>query len=318
MRAADEVFAVEDTAVQLIRRQRGAVAAVVVDGLEPGTRYDDLGATTLEPPPGRELARVGVLSDTHIGAWRFGHLPRRRSTTAPTDCLRAALSEVVTWGASLVVVKGDVTDHGTEEHWAEADAVLAECPVPVLLTLGNHDVQRHALPRPLAPVQVRDVPGLRVVLADSTLPLKHGGSPPLDALDALDGSGPALLCFHHQLQPHRLPTMWPPGIPGDAGRRYLDEVAARNPATVVSTGHTHRHRVRHHGPIVISETASTKDYPGTWTGFAVHEGGIRQVARRVAAPAAIAWTESTASSFLAVWGRYSPGRLTDRCYTHVW
>jgi predicted phosphodiesterase len=259
-----------------------------------------------------------VLSDTHVGGLRFGHLPRRRSVEAPRDCFRGALREVVAWGASLVVVKGDVTDHGTAEHWEEAEAILAECPVPVVLTLGNHDVQRRAVPRSLAPVQVHDLPGLRVVVADSTLPRKHGGSPPLDALEPVADGRPTLLCFHHQLQRHRIPTNWPPGISGTDARAYLDRLVEVNPSTVVTTGHTHRHRVRRHGPIVVSETASTKDFPGTWTGFAVHEGGVRQVARRVAAPEAIAWTEWTASSFLGAWGRYSPGALEDRCYTHAW
>lgn len=304
--------------MQVVRRTADGVSASDVEGLTPATHYDDLGVTTLAPPPGEELARVGVLTDTHIGGWRFGHLPRRRSTTAPGDCLRGALREAVAWGASVIVVKGDVTDHGTQEHWSEAEAIFAECPVPLLMTLGNHDVQRRAIPRSLPPVQVHDVPGLRVVVADSTLPLKHGGSPPLDALDAVAAGIPTLLCFHHQLQPHRIPTNWPPGIAGPAASAYLDRVAELNPSTIVTTGHTHRHRVRRHGPLVISETASTKDYPGSWTGFVVHEGGVRQVARRIAAPDAIAWTESTASSFLGVWGRYSPGSLADRCYTHAW
>lgn len=301
-----------------MRRSADGITAEVVDGLTPGTRYDDLGVTSLVPPPGGERCRVGVLTDTHVGGWRFGHLPRRRSLESPADCLRGALREVVAWGASLVVVKGDVTDHGTAEQWEQAEALLAECPVPVVLTLGNHDVQRGAIPRPLSPVQVHDLPGLRVVVADSTIPRKHGGTPPLDALEPLADGMPTLLCFHHQLQRHRVPTNWPPGISGPAARAYLDRVAELNPSTVVTTGHTHRHRVRRHGPLVISETASTKDFPGTWTGFAVHDGGIRQVARRVAAPEAIAWTESTASSFLGVWGRYSPGAVADRCYTHTW
>ena len=287
-------------------------------GLAPATRYDDLGVTTLAPPPGAELARVAVLTDTHVGAYGFGHLPRRRSRTAAADCLRSALRDSVAWGASLVVVKGDVTDHGTQAHWDEAEALFAECPVEVVLTFGNHDVQRRAMPRPLSPVLVRDLPGLRIVVADSTLPRKHGGHPPYEALDAIAGAGPTLLCFHHQLEKHVVPTHWPPGIPQPVSGRFLDRVAEANPTTIVTTGHTHRHRVRRHGPVTVSETASTKDYPSTWTGFVVHEGGVRQVARRVTDPAALAWSASTAQSFLRVWGWYSPGRIEDRCYTVAW
>jgi hypothetical protein len=43
----------------------------------------------------------------------------------------------------------------------------------------------------------------------------------------------------------------------------------------------------------VTEVGSPKDYPGTWAGYVVHEGGIRQVVRRVAAPEVIRWTEST-------------------------
>ena len=291
----------------------------MVDGLRPATRYDDLGVTTLAMPPGAALARVAVVTDTHIGAYGFGHLPRVRSRTAAADCLRSALRDAVAWGASVVAVKGDVTDHGTAAHWEEAEELFAECPVPVLLTLGNHDVQRRAVPRDLSSVYVHDVPGLRVVVADSTIGGKHAGLPPVEALDAVAAAdGPALLCFHHQLQRFRVPTMWPPGIPGPLARRFLDEVARANPRTIVTTGHSHRHRVRRHGPLLVAETASTKDHPSTWTGFAVHEGGIRQVARRVTDPAALAWSDRTARSFLGVWGRYSPGRLEDRCYTLAW
>jgi hypothetical protein len=87
---------------------------------------------------------------------------------------------------------------------------------------------------------------------------------------------------------------------------------------MMSSGHTHRHRRHHHGPIVVTETGSTKDYPGTWTGYAVHEGGIRQVTRRVTEPDAIAWTEHTRWAMAGWWGEWSPGPRSHRCFTHVW
>ena len=63
---------------------------------------------------------------------------------------------------------------------------------------------------------------------------------------------------------------------------------------------------------------STKDYPGQWAGYAVHEGGIRQAVFRVADEAAIAWTETTRRAMGGVWGWWSPGRLADRCWTLEW
>ena len=49
-------------------------------------------------------------------------------------------------------------------------------------------------------------------------------------------------------------------------------------------------------------------FPGTWAGYAVHEGGIRQVVRRVAAPDAIAWTDRTRHGLGGMWGLIAPGR----------
>jgi hypothetical protein len=113
-------------------------------------------------------------------------------------------------------------------------------------------------------------------------------------------------------------TFWPPGIPGPESDRFLRQVAAANPSTLVATGHTHRHR-RHvrHG-LTVAEVGSPKDYPGTWTGYAIHEGGIRQVTRRVSDPAAMRWTDSTRVSYYGLWGRWSVGTIDQRCFTLSW
>jgi hypothetical protein len=124
--------------------------------------------------------------------------------------------------------------------------------------------------------------------------------------------------LHHQLQRWRWPTFYPPGVAGPQARALLDELVATNPDTIVASGHTHRHRRRRYGPLELVEVGSTKDYPGTWTGYAVHEGGIRQVVRRIESGPVIAWTEGTGRSIGGIWGRWSPGRREDRCFTHGW
>jgi hypothetical protein len=95
-------------------------------------------------------------------------------------------------------------------------------------------------------------------------------------------------------------------------------VAAANPATLVTAGHTHRNRRRRHGPIPITEVGSPKDYPGVWAGYAIHEGGIRQIVRRTADPHVLAWTERTGDTVMGQWRRWSPGSLDDRCFSHTW
>jgi hypothetical protein len=124
--------------------------------------------------------------------------------------------------------------------------------------------------------------------------------------------------LHHQLTTAPVTTYPPPGVPAAEARRFLDEVAAAQPRTIVTSGHTHRHRARRHGPLVVTEVGSPKDYPGTWAGYLVYEGGIVQTVRRVMAPDAIRWTQRTARMFGGAWGRWSPGRLGDRCLSQRW
>ena len=109
-----------------------------------------------------------------------------------------------------------------------------------------------------------------------------------------------------------------PGAPVPMAKRFLDAVAAAAPAALVVSGHTHRHRLRHRGPLAIAETGSPKDYPGTWTGYVVHERGLRQVTRRVARPDAIPWTEHSRWAGFGLWGLWSRGTLPHRCFTLHW
>ena len=61
-----------------------------------------------------------------------------------------------------------------------------------------------------------------------------------------------------------------------------------------------------------------KDYPGAWAEYRVHEGGYTQLVRRIATPAAMAWTEQTRSMFAGLYRDYALGRLTDRSFTYSW
>jgi hypothetical protein len=133
-----------------------------------------------------------------------------------------------------------------------------------------------------------------------------------------DADGPAMILTHHPPMPLAVPWFWPPGVPSPEANRFLDRVAHANPRVWLTAGHTHRHRRHQRGTIVITEVGSTHDYPGTWAGYVVHEGGVRQVVRRVAAPDAIVWTEATRRTVGGAWGRWSPGRISDRSFSHTW
>jgi predicted phosphodiesterase len=358
-----QVFAVEDTAIELcwpvLRRGEHVIevgdttctvvgddapAAIWVGDLPPDTVLDVVvdgrrvaTTRTLAPPPGPRLARIATISDLHIGdGWRFGKWPTLEHPGGDDDaivvrCTRAALAEIAAWDPDLLVVKGDVTHHGTAAEWEIVAPLLAETGVPTIATVGNHDVKlgpavgvdvlaEHDIELVTSGVAVRDLPGIRVVVADATLPNRHRGSfgsvgdSILEAVGSTPGA--AFLAVHHQL--HRVPALvhWPPGILG--GDTFVRTIAAANPDTLATSGHTHRHRRRQVGSVVVTEVGSPKDYPGTWAGYAVHEGGIRQVVRRTADPAVLEWTEQTKLALFGAWGRWSPGRLRDRCFSHHW
>jgi 3',5'-cyclic AMP phosphodiesterase CpdA len=291
----------------------------------------------LPPPPGEELFRFATVSDIHVGLEEFGFLPTVHDPVGgepPAErCLRAAVTESVAWGARLLVAKGDITQHGLEEEADPAAALLVAGGVPVEALVGNHEVKatggslapvfaRHGIELVQDGIRVRDEPGVRLVLVDSTVPGRHTGTYrrfAADVFDAVaDADGPAIVLTHHH--PMLLPftTYWPPGVPGPEANRFFEQLKRANPNVLVTTGHTHRHRRYDRHRVVITEVGSPQHYPGTWGGYVVHEGGVRQVVRRVAAPDAIAWTEATRRSVLRVWARWSVGRIWDRCFSHAW
>jgi 3',5'-cyclic AMP phosphodiesterase CpdA len=365
-----EVFAVEDTAVQVCwphldagalevcvgdRRVgldwSGGPGAATVDGLDPARDYEVQvagaalngwrgSARTLPALDGDELARFATLSDLHIGSDEWDLFGRMREPSPGGDihtvrCTRAALAELQQWGAQRLLLKGDLTDKGQPAEWDTLGALLDRVDVPVHAIPGNHDVKsfddcvsaeagaaRIDLELIRSPRAI-DLPGLRVIMFDSTVPELHKGRVSEENLDRLlvllrEHDGPCLIATHHYPQPTPVAWFWPPGIPGTQARTFLDAVARTNPRTFVTSGHSHRHRRRQHGPVQITEVGSPRDYPGTYGGYVVHEGGIRQVVRRIEAPEAISWTERTRRGAFGAWGRWSPGRLDERCFIHRW
>jgi predicted phosphodiesterase len=342
-----------DTAVEV--ETLGGPGSVVLDGLPAGT---DLTATldgeaaravpngwrrlrvrTLSPPPGQELFRFATVSDLHIGAVGFGFRNTMLEAEGVTEphplrSTRAAMAELTRWGAQLMLIKGDLTHKGRTQEWEDIGKLLTEAAIPVEMMPGNHDHYGkrgdpdpyealdhlgHAMTRH---VSSRDVPGLRIVLVDSTDAPRGGGhvrhhqAAVVAELRSTDR--PAFITMHHHAQRLPLATFWPPGIPSLEASRFLGAVAAVKPASFVSSGHTHRHRCRRVGPLVLTEVGSPKDFPGVWAGYVVHEGGIRQVVRRVSPPDVLTWTDYTAGAVLGAWGLWSPGLLTHRCFSHVW
>lgn len=361
------LFAVEDTTAQLIwsalgpgsvdvrcgdvRRvieADGGPGSVVIDGLTPNTVQtvslciDGRPAITrrfrtLASPPGEELFRFATISDLHIGRPHFGFTRKIREHEAeiphPLRCGRAAIDELLAWGAQRLVIKGDLVDSGRPEQWDAARDLLAGVAIPVDLISGNHD---NSHPRGVDPfveaervglrlhtgVTSIDVDGLRLVLMDSTVPgVDIGRWHHLmdDAVDAVGGAaGPAMLIVHHHPMPLPIPTFLPRGISSLSARGFIRTLARANPDLIGTSGHTHRNRRRDICGVPWTEVGSTKDYPGGWAGYAVHEGGIRQVVRRIERRDCLEWLERTKGVAFGGWGLWAPGTLEDRCFTYRW
>ncbi len=126
------------------------------------------------------------------------------------------------------------------------------------------------------------------------------------------------LGLHHHLEPLWFSYFYPPGVRGRHTTRFLAEIAAANPNVFLSSGHTHRNRRRDVGSLVLTEVGSPQDYPGTWGSYVVHEAGIRQVTWRTEDPSTTPWIEYSRRAAGTLWGRWSPGRLRDRCFEHRW
>jgi 3',5'-cyclic-AMP phosphodiesterase len=329
--------------------------AVVVEGLAPATTYDVVASATGVPaflagrvrtvasPGGRLLCKFATVSDVHIGEKNFGVLARihdpaegRPDVEAyPVRSLRAAMEEAAAWGAELLVVKGDLTRKTAPAEVRDAGRVLATSPLPLEVILGNHDnfhgvnaralLEREGVRVSWQP-QVRDLPGVRLVLMSTAHgdPHYHGGQLPVEmskhiAALARDGQRPAWVGLHHPPEKFPFPTVYPPGLPFAESRQLLDALSGpEQPATLLSCGHRHRNRRYDYGRLVVSEVSSTKDYPGVWAGYKVFEEGIIQLVRRTARQDVIAWTESTRRAVNGQWRRWSPGRLSDRCFAVEW
>ena len=166
-----------------------------------------------------------------------------------------------------------------------------------------------------------DRDGVRILMADVTRPGTDWGTASPVADDIVAGArfdGPVFVALHQQPMRFRIPTYLPPGIPGPEARPMLEAVGRTNPRVLVSSGHTHRHRRHVVGGVTATEVGSTKDFPGTWAGYHVHEGGIVQVVRRIAEPSCIRWTDHTRRAAGGIWGWWAPGRLDDRCFSLTW
>ncbi|MGW6276464.1 metallophosphoesterase [Kribbella sp. NPDC055071] len=185
---------------------------------------------------------IAHLSDPHLDG-----------SAEPRDRLRRITSYLADFRrpVDVIVVTGDLADHGLESEYAEVAAEL-RFDVPVLMLPGNHDASaplRAGLtayvdsPGDGHPVhQVREVAGARFVLVDSTVPDEDHGLLSDQTLAWLDGvlrepfDGPVFVAMHHPPLVTHYPVIdqWMLRT-----QDTLEPVLAGKHVTAILTGHVH-------------------------------------------------------------------------------
>jgi Icc protein len=320
---------------------RGPFHDARLTGLDPDTEYElavegavpdewlPARVRTLALPSGRLLATVATANDVHFGETECGKTGDPAvdaigpvlsvppgATPYPELMSDAIVDEMLLLDPDAVVVKGDLTDSGRPEEYAAFLACYSRLGARMHHVRGNHDAKRDpGLARRDAPYAVT-LEGVVLAVVDTTVPGRCGGALPamqrhwLDDL-ARSTADPVLVFAHH---PPWNPDLDYALIPADAAA--LREMISRHDNIVgYLAGHTHTNRVRHDG-VPFVEVACAKDYPGAWAEYRVYEGGYTQVMRRVAAPAARAWSELGRTMIQGWYRDLVLGTIDDRCFAH--
>ncbi len=250
----------------------------------------------------------------------------------PARCFTAAIAEAKAWGAQRLIVKGDLTDQGTEDEFEWFASLLNGADIEADVLLGNHDVRFPNVDGPavLGARGVRvatattaiEVPGLRIILLPSAKEAHNAQWKATDRAEALrlaeEVDTPVFIATHHYPQRFNFPNTLPVGVPRRESRPFIHQLNVVAPGSIIAAGHTHRHHRRHFGSLLFTEIGSPKDYPGVWAGYTVYEGGITQTVRRVEEPSCQAWTDRTGRAIGGIWRLWSPGLRSHRCWTWEW
>ena len=192
------------------------------------------------------------LSDIHVAA--AGKTIHGRD---PLAFLRRALDHALRHhaDADLMVISGDLVDERTEDEYRRVRDALSGLPVPVAMTIGNHD-GRSAF-RAVFPDAFRDGNGFvqgrtdvgpdwRCLLLDTNADASSVGALDRDRLawlrgelEALDGRR-CLIFMHHPPILLGLPGFDAIGLPAEDRAAFAGVIAAhRDRIGFVGFGHTH-------------------------------------------------------------------------------
>jgi len=298
---------------------------------------------TLATPPGELLCTVATVSDLHFGEEVCGLGPSGRE--APVFRARdqdppywhvmnhAIVGEINDAAVDTVIIKGDVTGDGEADEFRAARECLDGLSMEWHGVLGNHDRMQEGvdglalLGQPDDLVRTVDAKGVRLVLVDTVDAGRDGGHLPADRREALaerlgtDPSVPALVFAHHYTSSPAKRTKKAFGLSRPDSEDLLELLATHPSVGGFFAGHTHRNRMRRFaqtGSMPHVEVAATKDYPGAWAMYRVHEGGYTQEVRRCGEPGALRWSHKAKEMYFGLYKAYAIGPLDERCFSYRW
>ena len=318
-----EIVSVSSTSVELFD---GTVYRE--EGLLPNTDYTrrDLVFTTT-PSIGERLARICTTNDVHFGETecgkfgggpaQFWSLPGERPY--PTVMNESVVVDMAEMAPDVVVVRGDLTNAGEPEEYDEFlrlyEGTFGHDMVHVR---GNHDGYTGRM-FANSPVQIVDVPGVRIVLLDTGREFQSFGCISDDQIDttvaaARAATTPTIVMGHHPLD---VPGADLPadGVCGEDSERFARALTPVRSIVGYTAGHTHRCKRYDFEGLPLIETASVKDFPGVFGRYDVGTTGISYTVHRASSPEAVIWAERTRAMFDGFYGRYAYGHLHDRSVT---
>lgn len=200
-------------------------------------------------PDSRALL-IAQLTDIHVG-----FAPDEQPEELNLTRLRAVLARLFAGPnrPDLLVLSGDITDHGDPASFAKAAAMLQDCPCPVLPLVGNHDSRGaligafpHITPTDGGFVHyVTQAAGLRIICLDTLEDGRHGGAfcearaAWLAARLAEAPDAPTLIFMHHPPLATGIDWMDPPADEPWITRLH-GVLMGQDQVQAIHCGHLHR------------------------------------------------------------------------------
>jgi len=210
---------------------------------------------------------IAQMTDIHVG-----FAPDERPEELNLTRFRATLDRLLSGPnvPDMLVLSGDITDHGDAESFAKTAALLKDCPFPIIPMVGNHDT-REGLLGAFAQITPADGgflhfviearQGLRVICLDTLEDGRHGGAfcaaraRWLAARLAEAPDQPTLIFMHHP--PVVAGIDWMDPAPDEPWIIRLHEVlSGQTQVQAIHCGHLHRQITTQFAGIPLGVTPS--------------------------------------------------------------